>query len=275
MTETSAQPHETTRTARAKARPERTCAVTRTSCAPEFLIRFACGPDGNVVPDIRAKLPGRGVWIGTSVDLVRRGMARGVFARGFKRDVVVPDDLDAVVDRLLETAALQRVSLANKAGVLVAGQGKVDDLIAKGKAAQLIQAHDAAVGGRRRMAAKFQAMQRDLAGADAGDGVFVDGSDDASVDGAVDAAAVSATGPSTTAPIEQFSIAQLSLALGRPNVVHAAATEGSATTSFVQAADRLQRYRSAAPWAAPTDPRDGSDVDLNHELPTDERTVGR
>jgi uncharacterized protein len=39
------------------------CIVTRSRGEPDDLVRFVCGPDGTVVPDIRCELPGRGVWV--------------------------------------------------------------------------------------------------------------------------------------------------------------------------------------------------------------------
>lgn len=246
------------RPARAKARPERSCAVTRRVADPDQLIRFACDPAGVVTPDIKAKLPGRGVWVGCSAELIGQAVTRRVFDRGFKTSVQVPTGLAETVDRLLETAALQALALANKAGRIVTGQGKVDTLITKGRARLLIQAHDASDGGRRRVAVRFAAMQRDIIAA----------ADEVPDDGST---------PKTKLypPFEQFSVEQLSLALGRSNVVHAAATEGSATTLFARATDRLDRYRSNAPLNSPEDPSCGSDVNLGITPLNDDRTDSR
>ena len=54
--------------------PERSCVVTRVVKAPEDLIRFVAGPDGVIVPDLRRKLPGRGVWTSLSAKTVNRIM---------------------------------------------------------------------------------------------------------------------------------------------------------------------------------------------------------
>ena len=87
------------------------------------LIRFVVGAGRRVVPDLKRKLPGRGVWVTATATALRRGgRAQGVFARGFKREVAMPPDLVADRSRrLLERAALDALALANKAGLVVAG----------------------------------------------------------------------------------------------------------------------------------------------------------
>ena len=57
------------------------------------LIRFVVGPAGEVVPDVKRKLPGRGLWITASRAAVEEAVKRNVFARGFKRQVRVAPDL--------------------------------------------------------------------------------------------------------------------------------------------------------------------------------------
>lgn len=204
------------RPVREREHPERTCAVTRQTASPDLLIRFTYAPSGEVVPDLQQRLPGRGIWVGCRRGLVQQAIKRNAFARGLKADVTTAGDLDLRVDRLLEDAALQWLSLANKAGLVVAGQGKVDNLIASGLAAVLVQANDASEGGRDRLQRKHHAVARDV------------GRD-----------------PMT---VEHFNVEQLSLALGRSNVVHAALAEGRATSSFARAAGRLVRYRSETPF---------------------------
>ena len=61
--------------------------------APEELIRFVLGPDGTVVPDIRAKLPGRGVWVTARAELVREAVGRQAFSRGLKASAKADKDL--------------------------------------------------------------------------------------------------------------------------------------------------------------------------------------
>ena len=80
------------------------------------MIRFVVGPAGEAVPDVKRKLPGRGIWITASRAAIEEAVKRNVFARGFKRDVRVAGDLAAQVERLLERAALDALAIAAKAG---------------------------------------------------------------------------------------------------------------------------------------------------------------
>src|SRR5215213_1983430 len=79
---------------------ERFCVVTRNVKPVDELIRFVVGPDG-VVPDLKRKLPGRGLWITADRATLKDAVTRNVFARGFKREVTVPGDLAALTERLL------------------------------------------------------------------------------------------------------------------------------------------------------------------------------
>ena len=111
---------------------ERTCIVTGAKSAPEAMLRFALGPDGAVVPDIRRKLPGRGVWTELSFETVSRAAAKQAFSRAFRTKAEAPASLAETVGALLERDALQSLSIANKAGLVVAGAFKVDSAIEAG-----------------------------------------------------------------------------------------------------------------------------------------------
>ena len=78
--------------------PERTCIVTRRKGSPDAMIRFVVGPDGGVVPDVRGRLPGRGVWVTASEPLVAAAVKRHAFDRGFKAKVQVDPALPRRVD---------------------------------------------------------------------------------------------------------------------------------------------------------------------------------
>src|SRR5436190_23354322 len=78
--------------------PERTCILSRRTAPREELIRLALGPDGQVAPDVRARAPGRGAWIGvgrqTLDEANAKGKLKGALARTFKTgDIDVPVDL--------------------------------------------------------------------------------------------------------------------------------------------------------------------------------------
>ena len=124
---------------------ERTCILTGVKNPPDAMLRFALADDGSVVPDIRRKLPGRGVWTGLSAEVVRRAAAKGAFSRAFRAEAKAPVALAEIVDALLERDAVQSLSMANKAGLVVTGAFKVDATIEKGDIAALISG-----GGRRR-----------------------------------------------------------------------------------------------------------------------------
>lgn len=189
--------------------PLRTCLVTRERREKAALIRFVRSPDGQVTADIRNRLPGRGVWISASRDIVREAVRRRVFDRGFRGSAAVPADLDGTVDGLLEDDALGMLSLANKAGAVVAGFGKVEAEIAGGTAGVVIHAADAAADGVRKLG---QAERR------AG---------------------------KAPAQVNLFDSGRLGLALGRPHVIHAALKWGPAGEAFLARCRRLQAFRAS------------------------------
>ena len=198
-----------------EAGPERTCIVTRESGSPDVLIRFVRGPDGSVVPDLKRKLPGRGVWVTANAKTVAEAIKKGGFARGFKAPVTTAPSLAADVDHLLERDALQSLSIANKAGAVISGFSKTESALKAGEVRVLIQAADAAPDGRRKIG---QIFARACAGAEGKKGTQVD----------------------------LFDSGQLGLALGRPHVIHAALAGGSATDAFLTRCRKLANYRGFA-----------------------------
>lgn len=189
--------------------PERTCVVTRQALAPEDLIRFVVGPGDVLVPDIRRKLPGRGVWVSLSADAVGQAVKRRAFERSLKAKVVVSPDLAAEVDALLVRDAIQALAMANKAGLVSTGFAKVEALAEAGRAAALIAASDGAEDGKRKIG---QALRR-------------------------------APVPKDIPVVAIFAAAELELALGREHVIHAALAPGPATEGFLARWRRLVRFR--------------------------------
>ena len=100
---------------------QRTCALTRSQQPVENLLRFVVGPAGEAVPDVKRKLPGRGIWITATRAALDEAVKRRVFARGFKREVRVAADLAAQTEHLMERAALDALSIAGKAGAVLTG----------------------------------------------------------------------------------------------------------------------------------------------------------
>ena len=191
---------------------ERHCALTRTLKPVDDMIRFVVGPGDEAVPDIKRKLPGRGIWITASRAALDDAVKRGVFARGFKRNVRVAADLPAVTEHLLEQSALDALAIAGKAGQVVGGFAKVEAAIGRDDLKALIHAADAGTDGKRKLDA---ALQRKIP----------EKSREIAIIGGL-------TG------------AQLDLALNRPNVVHAALLAGPVSDTFLARAKRLERFRT-------------------------------
>ena len=187
----------------------RSCALTRARRRKDELIRFVLGPDGTVVPDLKERLPGRGVWLTAARDTVESAVKRKVFPRAFKAEAKVPDELPVQVERLLTEAALSALALANKAGEAVFGYAKVEEAIASGCVLALVHAREAAEDGCRKL----------------------------------DSKAFGASGGRSIPVIRTFGTDELSLATGRTNVIHAALIQGGAAERVLAAASRLERYR--------------------------------
>ena len=193
--------------------PERTCIVTRAKGPPDGFLRFVVDPDGRVVPDLRCKLPGRGAWVTAERPRVLEAVKRKSFKRAFKSEVEVPPTLADMIDGLMERDALQALSLANKAGLVVAGATKVEGSIGPKVPAALVSASDGSADGIRKMEAAIRRLTGDEA--------------------------------DSIARIRDFRSDQLDLALGRTNVIHAAVAGGTVADGFVTRARRLARYRGA------------------------------
>jgi uncharacterized protein len=122
------------------------------------LLRFVVGPDGVLVPDVEARLPGRGLWLTPSRDIVERAVAKRLFARAARQPVSVPADLADRIEALLARRCGDTLGLARRAGSAVAGFDRVSDVVRRGRAAMLLFARDGAEGGRQ----KLGALVRDL-----------------------------------------------------------------------------------------------------------------
>jgi predicted RNA-binding protein YlxR (DUF448 family) len=194
---------------------ERLCIATRKVRPVSELIRFVVDPDGAVVPDIKGKLPGRGVWVTATRAALAEALKRKAFGRGFKRDVRIPEDLVERTERLLERGALDALAVAGKAGLVVTGFSRIQAAVGEASPTALIHAAEAGADGVKKLdSAWHSARHHNVATA------------------------------SSPPPIRAFSVTQLDLALGRPNVVHAALQAGPATDTFLARWQRLERFRS-------------------------------
>ena len=104
------------------------------------------------MPDLKNKLPGRGVWVTARQDTLDDAIKRKVFARGFKRDVRIPPDLLGRTRQLLERSALDALAIAGKAGLVVAGFAKVETALAHSRVVILLHAAEAAPDGVGKLA---------------------------------------------------------------------------------------------------------------------------
>lgn len=131
--------------------PERRCIVTGERQPKAGLVRFGLGPDGQIVPDVLGRLPGRGIYVSADRATIEKAAAKGAFARAAKQAVVVPPTLADDVERLLARRVVELISLARKAGEAVAGFEKVKDWLSKERAAVLIQASDGSERGKTKL----------------------------------------------------------------------------------------------------------------------------
>jgi len=180
--------------------PERTCILTRRKGTKDELIRLALGPDGSVAPDVRARAPGRGAWVGVSrADLDSanaKGKVKAALQRAFKtKDVQVPIDLGQRTEVALRQATLDRLGMEARSGNLVNGAERVENAARSGKVHLLIHAADAGEDGRRSLDQAWRVGGGEQQGV-----IFPE--------------------PRTI----------LSLALGRENVVHVALTDPAAAS---------------------------------------------
>jgi predicted RNA-binding protein YlxR (DUF448 family) len=191
---------------------ERLCLATREKKPISEMIRYVVGPDGTIVPDLKGRLPGRGGWVTANRSALDTAIRRKAFGRAFRGSGTVRGDLPRLVEDLLEQAAFETLSLANKAGQLVTGFSKMSSVLAERPVAAVIHASDASP----EQSGKLDSI-----------------------------AAASARARSSAEPprISHFSGEQLDLALGRSNVVHAALLEHPTSRKFLDWCQRLEHWR--------------------------------
>ncbi|MBP1851629.1 RNA-binding protein [Rhizobium halophytocola] len=203
--------------AREEAVNGRTCIVTRTSGTPETLIRFVAGPDGQVVPDLKRELPGRGCWVTASRETVDKAVAKKAFARGLKADVKASPDLGELVDRLLASQFAGMIHMARKAGQFVTGAAKVELAVRSGEAIAVFHSKAAAADGVRKIDQARKARH---------------------------------LGMETAAEIPAFKLLsgeEMDALLGENAFIHGATLAGQAGEGVVRRANLLERYRTGRP----------------------------
>ena len=190
------------------------------------LIRFVAGPDGQVVPDLGRKLPGRGLWVEASRASVETAVKKNGFTRAAKTRLNAPADLADLVERLLARRCLDQLGLARREGVLISGFEKSAAAIRGGKAAWVIEAADGSADGRGKLLAlaKHPSPAPKICGA--------------------------------------FSADDLSLALGLENAIHAVLLQGGRADRWTLEVERLAGFRPLRPesWRR-NGPGDGAEDD--------------
>ncbi len=195
---------------------QRRCIVSRRECAGEALIRFVAGPDNHIVADVAERLPGRGLWLRAERSAVEQAVAEGLFAKAARANVIAETGLADQVAQLLNQRSLNYLGLALRSGGIAIGHDQVRADLGAGRAAVLVQVNDGAAHARSRLRAVAHGL------------------------------------PS----VEMFSRGELSQALGRADIVHAALHASRLSALFLRECGRLAGFRAigesrllAADWA--------------------------
>ncbi len=130
---------------------ERKCIVSGEVKPKEDLLRFTLTPDGNVVPDLKKKLPGKGVYVSCSKALLEQAVAKNLFTKAFKQKAKAESGLANLTGEILRKTGLESVNLARKAGVMLGGFDKIIEALRKGKILFLLEATDAGADGHEKM----------------------------------------------------------------------------------------------------------------------------
>jgi len=192
---------------------KRTCIVTSQSTYKDELIRFVLGPDDLVVPDLKEKLPGRGVWVMNDKSIVQKAMDNNKFAAGFRQKVNVKEQMAFDIEELLLTGIVNGLSIAKKSGLVITGFSKVDALARRGDAKLVFHASDGREDGVGKIKSALLAGQ--LAGSNK---------------------------KKTREPFVRLTSQLLDKALGTSNAVHVALITGGATASLKAQIVRMEKY---------------------------------
>lgn len=166
--------------------PMRRCIVSREVLPKDNLIRFVIGPDDHLVPDVEGKLPGRGLWVKAGRAALEAAIAKNAFSKAARRRVEVPGNLFDLTAMMLRRRCLELIGLARRAGQAVAGFERVRAELTRQNAGVLLAAADGADDGKRKLKGLAEGVRS----------------------------------------VALFTSAELSHALGRENVVHAAVMPG-------------------------------------------------
>lgn len=184
---------------------DRMCIVTRVVKPEDELIRFALSPDGVVVPDLKRKLPGRGVWVSLDRKMLGDAIKRHLFSKGFGAEAKAGPELADLVGLQLRKDVLSALSLARKAGLALSGFMKVEEALTKGNVRMIFHASDGSVDGRQKLDRKCAA---------------------------------------NVVIFDLFASGDLDLAFGKSNVIHAAVANGGMAEKLLDYARKLAQYET-------------------------------
>ncbi len=184
---------------------DRMCIVTRVVKPEDELIRFALSPDGEVVPDLKRKLPGRGVWVSLDRKMLGDAIKRHLFSKGFGAEAKAGPELADLVGLQLRKDVLSALSLARKAGLALSGFMKVEEALTKGNVRMIFHASDGSVDGRQKLDRKCAA---------------------------------------NVVIFDLFASGDLDLAFGKSNVIHAAVANGGMAEKLLDYARKLAQYET-------------------------------
>jgi uncharacterized protein len=190
---------------------ERFCVATRAVRPVEHLIRFVIAPNGEAVADLKQNLPGRGVWVTATRSALDHALKANAFVRGFRRQVRLAGDLVTRTERLLENAALDALAMARKAGLVAMGFAQVETALKRDAVIALLHAVEAAPDGVKKLESALRQSRQS----------------------------------GSVRTIRILTTSHLDLALGRPNVIHAALLAGRPSETFMARLRRLERFRNA------------------------------
>jgi uncharacterized protein len=181
------------------------CIVTRVVKPEDELVRFALAPDGSVVPDLKRKLPGRGVWVSLDRKVLNDAIKRHLFSRGFGAEAKALPELADLVGSLLRRDTLSALSLTRKAGLGLSGFMKVEEALIKGNVRMIFHASDGSVDGRQKLDRKCAA---------------------------------------NVVIFAHFNAEELNLAFGGSNVIHAAVANGGLAEKLLDYTRKIAQYES-------------------------------
>ena len=184
------------------------CIQTGTELEEDRLMRFVIGPENTLYPDFSAELPGKILWCSLYRRTVQDAIDSNAFARAAGQDVVIPADMMEQIERGLRHKALSLLSMTKKAGHLLTGAEKTEQVLRSGKAGIYLTA--AAKDADTREKLTFLAMN---------------------------------THPPARV-VDLFTSEELSRASGANKVFHAVMTRGGTTDRFFIHVKRMNLFRN-------------------------------